>query len=124
MNARNDTAWVAETGRKYLRGGPWEQNSDTPMWPERNMGDRWRAGAVEAEVTKALARPEHSVCPPAVVRRPPSDQPPEGWSLKEAAATLKISRPALLFRIRRHGFRKAIAMGNKLKSAYASPLRG
>lgn len=119
MSTKNDMMWVAETGRKYLRGGLYGQISETPMWPERNLGDLWRAGALAAEVAKALDRPEVSVVPAAPIVAPPPPPEPQ-ISLAEAARQAGISPAAMLKRKRRcnGSLVAAIAMGGKMTSRW------
>lgn len=137
MSAATDNVafWSNDT-RKYLRQTDGTTNpTNVRMHPERlrDLPDTEMIAMMRRQLAAAFDRPEHSVIKPIVggshgnhlTRRPllTPDKPPEGWSLKEAAAILRISRPALLHRIRRHGFRAAMSMGAKLSSAYANPVK-
>ncbi len=104
---KSDIMWT-DYGRRYRRDGV------TLCWPERNLGDLWRPGQLAAEVEHALSRPEHSKCEP-----PPKPKPPQ-MSLSATARSLGISPAAMLKRVRRYGWAKAIGMGGRKAHRWAA----
>jgi hypothetical protein len=90
------------------------------MYPERVTGDRYRPGAMAVEVEAALSRPPRSKCTTVKAARAPwpvnLGEPPtmNGRKLTYASAgvMLGISAPAMYKRVSRHGWTKALAMGD------------
>ncbi len=111
MPRRKSDIMLTDNGRRYRRDGV------TLCWPERNLGDLWKPGAVAAEVKRALSRPEHSKCeaPPE-----PVPEPPPQMSLNAMARQLGISPAGLFQRVKRHGWSKAVAMGGRKAHRWAA----
>ncbi len=108
MSTKDHIAW-ADYGRHHLRNGT-PYTPPTLMYPERNTGDLWKPGRVAAEVRRALSKPIPEHPKPEPVLPIPEPRP---MSYAQAAKIVGISPAGMLQRVRKHGWRIAMAMGSR-----------